>query len=332
LVDCPSPLLEEESPVVGTNVLWDVVGVGLNAVDFLCVVPHLPAFDTKLRMSRFRLEAGGQVATALVALARWGLACAYVGKVGGDELGTFTVGELERAGVDTNAVAVASGVSSQCAAIFIEEESGERTIVWHRPEGAELTPSEVPADLVTSARALLIDGHEAAAALAAARAARQAGRVVLLDAEEVSSLSKELLATTDHCIGTPGFVRAFSGLEDLRDGLEAVRASGPAVAGVTLGRGGYAALDDAGLVARGGFQVPVVDTTGCGDVFHAGYLYGLLAGWPLARRCEFANAAAAIKCRDLGGRTGIPTLEELERFLEDPPPRHPLPEPFSDMG
>ena len=317
--------------MVGTDVRWDAVGVGLNAVDFLCVVPHLPAFDTKLKMSRFRLEAGGQVATAMVALARWGLSCAYVGKVGGDELGTFTVGELERAGVDTSAVAVASGAASQCAAVFIDETSGERTIVWHRPEEAELTPSEVPLDLVTSARALLVDGHEAAAALAAARAARQAGRAVLFDAEEVSPLSKELLASTDHCIATPGFVRAFSGLDDVRDGLEAVRAAGPAVAGVTLGRGGYAALDETGLVAQGGFQVPVVDTTGCGDVFHAGYLYGLLAGWPLARRCEFANAAAALKCRELGGRAGIPTLEELERFLENPPPRHPLPEPFQEL-
>lgn len=57
--------------------------MGLNAVDFLCVVPHLPALDTKLKMSRFRLEADGQVATAVVALARWGLASAYVGKVEG---------------------------------------------------------------------------------------------------------------------------------------------------------------------------------------------------------------------------------------------------------
>ncbi len=111
-----------------------------------------------------------------------------------------------------------------------------------------------------------------------------------------------------------------------------MRAAGPAVAGVTLGRGGFAALDDSGLTARGGFRVPVVDTTGCGDVFHAAYLFGLLEGWPLAERLDFANAAAALKCRELGGRAGIPTLEELEAFLADPPPRHPLPEAFREKG
>jgi sugar/nucleoside kinase (ribokinase family) len=310
---------------------WDVVGVGLNAVDFLCVVPHLPAFDTKLRMSRFRLAGGGQVATALVALARWGLRCAYVGKVGEDELGQFTISELEREGVDTRFVKVARGSSSQCAAILIDESSGERTIVWHRPAETELRPDEVPLQLISSARALLIDGHEAAAALAAARAAREVGRAVILDAEEVSPLTAELLGLTDHCIGTADFVRAFSGKVDLRDGLGAVRGSGPSVAGATLGRAGCAALDEAGLVASAGFKVPVADTTGCGDVFHAGYLYGLLAGWSLEERLAFANAAAALKCRALGGRAGIPTLEELEAFLADPPPRHPLPEPFSGL-
>lgn len=310
---------------------WDVVGVGLNAVDFLCVVPHLPAFDTKLRMSRFRLAGGGQVATALVALARWGLRCAYVGKVGEDELGQFTIRELEREGVDTQAVSVARGSSSQCAAILIEEPTGERTIVWHRPSEAELKPEEVPLGLVSSARALLIDGHETAAALAAARAARDSGAVVLLDAEEVSPLMPELLKATDHCVGTADFVRAFSGKVGLQDGLEAVRVSGPAVAGATLGRAGCAALYEGGFVASAGFKVSVADTTGCGDVFHAGYLYGLLMGWSLEGRLDFANAAAALKCRELGGRAGIPSLEELDAFLSDPPPRHPLPEPFSGL-
>lgn len=309
----------------------DVVGVGLNAVDFLCVVPHLPAFDTKLKMSRFKLAGGGQVATALVALSRWGLKCAYVGKVGGDELGQFTLRELAREGVDTGAVKVARGSASQCAAILIEETSGERTIVWHRPKEAELTAEDVPPELIGSARALLIDGHEAEAALRAAQEARRAGAQVVLDAEEVSPLSAEILRSTDHCIATAEFAEAFSGEGDLRVALEALWAAGPQAVGATLGRDGCIALDEAGFTVSQGFKVPVVDTTGCGDVFHAGYLLGLLRGWPMARRLEFSNAAAALKCRELGGRAGIPTLEEIDAFLADPPERHPLPESLSGL-
>lgn len=310
---------------------WDVVGVGLNAVDFLCVVPHLPAFDTKLKMSRFHLAGGGQVATALVALSRWGLKCAYAGKVGGDELGQFTLRELAREGVDTRSVKVARGSASQCAAVLINETSGERTIVWHRPKEAELTAEEVPLELVGSARALLIDGHEAEAALTAAQEARRAGAQVVLDAEELSPLTEELLRFTDHCISTADFAEAFSGDSDLRCALEAIRAAGPQVAGVTLGRAGCVALGEAGLSLSPGFKVAVVDTTGCGDVFHAGYLFGLLRGWSMDRRLEFANAAAALKCRELGGRAGIPTLKEVDAFLSDPPERHPLPESLSGL-
>ncbi len=51
----------------------------------------------------------------------------------------------------------------------------------------------------------------------------------------------------------------------------------------------------------------------------------------MGRRLDFANAAAALKCRELGGRAGIPTLEELEAFLKNPPPRYPLPEPFAEL-
>jgi ribokinase len=276
-------------------------------------------------MKRFCLAAGGQVATALVALSRWGKRCSYVGKVGGDELGRFALEELKREGVDTRAVQVARGSETQCAAILIDEATGERTIVWHRPKATELTAPEVPEELVASARILLIDGHEAEAALRAARAARQAGVTVVLDAEEVSGLTRDILSLTDHCIATAQFVRAYSGKEDLRAGLKEILKAGPSVAGATLGRAGAALMDERGFLACQGFQVPVVDTTGCGDVFHAGYIFGLLEGWPLQRCLEFANAAAAMKCRELGGRAGIPSLEELERFLKEPPPRHSLP-------
>jgi sugar/nucleoside kinase (ribokinase family) len=64
-----------------------------------------------------------------------------------------------------------------------------------------------------------------------------------------------------------------------------------------------------------GFKVKAVDTTGAGDVFHAGFIYGLLQNWEVTEILRFANAVAALKCRDLGGRKGIPTLEEVQKFL-----------------
>ena len=82
----------------------------------------------------------------------------------------------------------------------------------------------------------------------------------------------------------------------------------------TLGREGAVALVDGSILQVKGFEINVVDTTGAGDVFHAGFIYGLLQNWEVREILRFANAVAALKCRDLGGRRGIPTLEEAHRL------------------
>ena len=83
----------------------------------------------------------------------------------------------------------------------------------------------------------------------------------------------------------------------------------------TLGHEGTVAFVKGELVYIKGFDVRAVDTTGAGDVFHAGFIYGLLENWEVEEVLRFANAVAALKCRDLGGRKGIPTLEEVKKFL-----------------
>jgi sugar/nucleoside kinase (ribokinase family) len=67
------------------------------------------------------------------------------------------------------------------------------------------------------------------------------------------------------------------------------------------------------------FGIDVVDTTGAGDVFHGAYLYAYLQGWPAQRCLAFASATAALKCRKVGGRAGIPDRAEIEAFLANPP-------------
>jgi sugar/nucleoside kinase (ribokinase family) len=69
-----------------------------------------------------------------------------------------------------------------------------------------------------------------------------------------------------------------------------------------------------------GFKIKVMDTTGAGDVFHAGFIYGLLRNWEAGEILRFANAVAALKCREMGGRKGIPTLTEVQRFLNEKKP------------
>ncbi|MBI2876375.1 MAG: hypothetical protein HYY20_05795 [Candidatus Tectomicrobia bacterium] len=303
----------------GSSKSYDVVGLGLNAVDYLCVVPHFPRFDSKVKMATFRREGGGQIATALVALSRWGLTTSYLGKVGDDELGRYTRQELEREGVDTTHLRVAPGGTSQFAFILVDRQTGERTVVWHRDEQVNLTLQEVSRPAVTAGRVLHLDGHETEAAIQAARWAREEGIPVVLDIDDVRPGTAALIQEVDFLIADQDFPRRFTGYADREAALREIASQGPREVGMTLGAEGAMALSGEGIVYRPGFRVKAVDTTGAGDLFHAGFIYGLLQGWGLAERLAFANAAAALKCRQLGGRSGIPTLEEAYRLLEGSP-------------
>jgi sugar/nucleoside kinase (ribokinase family) len=84
----------------------------------------------------------------------------------------------------------------------------------------------------------------------------------------------------------------------------------------TLGEGGVLAWDGRHYGSTSAYRVPVVDTTGAGDIFHAGFIYGLLQGWELSRQMDFACAAAALNCMKVGARGGIESVEAIEALMK----------------
>jgi sugar/nucleoside kinase (ribokinase family) len=293
---------------------FDVIGVGLSAVDYLCVLPFYPPYNSKTRILRLERQPGGQVATALVALSRWGLKTAYVGKLGMDEPSRFSLAELEKEGVDISRVVVSEEASAQIAFIVIDTEMGERTIFWHRRKESDLRPSEIDPDFVRSGSVLLVDGHEEGSLLAA-RASREAGIPVVLDADHVDEKSADLIASTDVLIASLSFFEQMPWAKgSLENQLRKIRAMGPKVAAATLGKDGSLALAGSQWIRTPGYPVKAEDTTGAGDIFHAAYIYGCLQGWQKPEIFEFSNAMAALKCRKLGGRPGIASLSECAEF------------------
>jgi sulfofructose kinase len=284
---------------------FDVVGLGYAAVDLLCRVAAHPQPGTKQAMTGFERQGGGQTATALAALGRWGRRVAAVCAVGDDPEGRFAIDELERDGVDTRWMVERAGVPSLVSVILVDGRSGERTIVHHRDPRLDLQPGELDHSLLDGARCLYLDGHEPAG-IEAARAARDRGAVVVLDSERILPPTRELLPLCDVVLCNEQFPREFTGEADPATALRAIARLGPATVGMTRGERGALAVRDGALVARPAFDCPVVDTTGAGDVFHAGFVHALLDDHPLEACLDFASAAAALKCGAPGGRAGIP--------------------------
>ncbi|HZD55068.1 MAG TPA: PfkB family carbohydrate kinase, partial [Candidatus Aquicultoraceae bacterium] len=292
--------------------MFDVVGIGLNAIDYLCLLPRYPAPGEKLRMTGFSRQGGGQVATALVALSRWGLKTLYAGNVGEDDHGRLSLSLLRREGVDVSCARIVAGASSQFAVILVQEGSGERTILWDRDPRIRIAASDVPRERIRVARAVLLDGHDVPASIEAAGEARKAGVPVVLDAEKVQEGTEELLGLCDHIVAASSFVGQFlPGADPAAAVREFHRAFSPRTATVTLGVDGAVGFDGARVHRVPGIRVAAVDTTGAGDIFHAGFLFALLAGKPFPGMLGFANAAAALSCLAVGGRAGIPSLDAV---------------------
>jgi sugar/nucleoside kinase (ribokinase family) len=124
-----------------------------------------------------------------------------------------------------------------------------------------------------------------------------------------------LIREIDFVITSSRFPVLFTGISDREKALIEIQRQIPGFLCATLGHEGTVALVKGEFLYVRGFEVNVVDTTGAGDVFHAGFIYGLLQNWEVVEILRFANAVAALKCRDLGGRKGIPTLKEALDFL-----------------
>jgi sulfofructose kinase len=294
---------------------FDVIGVGYSSVDYLGIVSEYPPpADVKMPMDEFIKQGGGPVATALVALSRLGAKTAFVGKMGDDEFGNFMKKELKKENVDISKVVTEPGASSQFAFIIVDGETGKRTILWSQSDVSPLRESEIDQDFVTSARMLHLDGLQMEAALASARWGRESGMTVVLDGDTLRDGIEELVKLTDVLIASHHFALQFTGEKDVDKAIYKMRSFGPKVVGVTLGVEGCVISWEDNIIRKPAFKVDVVDTTGAGDVFHGAFIYGLLQNWDIDKTAVFANAVAAMKCRKLGGRAGIPDLAEVLAF------------------
>ena len=298
---------------------FDAVGFGLNAVDHLVVVPHYPEYDTKVRLVEHQRGAGGETASAMTALRRLGMKTAYAGRFGSDDAGCFGLESLRAEGVDVQFAEVVEGAENQIAYILIDERTGERTVIWDRDTRLSYGEEEAPRGFAGRGRVLHMDGHDTLARARVAQEARAAGTIVSLDIDNVYEGLKELLPHVDVLVSSQEFPRRLTGIDNEHAALVEMktRLRPDAVVGMTMGERGAVVFHGGVFIESPAFAVPggCHDTTGAGDAFHAGFIYGMLADEEIEGCLTLGCAVAALKCRALGARTALPTAQELERLL-----------------
>lgn len=295
---------------------FDVVGVGLNATDTLLLLPQFPAYGGKVPFDEEVLSAGGQVASALATCARLGLRAKYIGTVGDDERGRVQMESLRGTGIDLEHVQVRKGCANQSAYILIDRTTGERTVLWRRPEALRIDPEEIVPEQITCARLLHIDGHDTPAVARAAEIARRAAIPVTVDVDTIYPGFERVLPNVDYLLASAEFPGRWTNERDPFQALERIQKEyGMRCAGMTLGAFGALARMEGRFFYSPGFEVNCVDTTGAGDVFHGAFCYAVIERLPMEEALDFSNAMAALNCTALGARGGIRTAAEARALM-----------------
>lgn len=292
-----------------------VLVVGYAAFDTILPVDGPPPADAKVKVDDMVEGGGGPGATAAVALSRLGAEVLFLGVLTDDPAGRIQRAELEAAGVDLSPSPVLAGHASPRAVILVEKPTGARTIFWTRGTAPTLDPAVASPELLDGIDLFYTDGHDTAAALVLAREARRRHLPVVMDAGSVREGSRELAVFCSDVLSSGIFAPDLTGCADRVEALRALRGMGPERVAMTLGEEGVLALIDDEPVSRRAFEVPVRDTTGAGDAFHAGYARALLLGRDFVDCLDYGQAVAALKCRDWGGRRGLPVHSEVEALL-----------------
>lgn len=293
---------------------YDVVGIGENSVDVVYRVALAVEPNTKIPIVGQRVMLGGQVATTLATCASFGLRVAYVGAFGSDATATTLRDALEHRGVDTSHCVVRD-VRNRSATILVHEQTGDRTVLWDRDPQLDLRGDEIPSDLIANARALHVDDVDPAATMAAALIARTAGVPITTDFDQVTDLTFDLVGAVSVPILAESMPAELTGQPDTEHALHAMRRRDHRMVCVTLGRQGAMMLVGDRIYHSPAFTVPVVDTTGAGDVFRGAFIAALLRGDGPDLMLRFANAAAAIACTREGALDSVPSLDEVQSLL-----------------
>jgi sulfofructose kinase len=295
--------------------MMDVTGVGANSIDNVLHIPtdvRSVVASGKVRVHNTQWLFGGQTATAMSACAALGLRARYIGAFGADEHGKGLRAELGRRGVDVRHAV--DRETANAGAVIVVDGQGRRTVLWHRDEHLELAPEQIPVNVLKDSKLIHVDDVDRRAALYACMVACTFGIPVTSDIEQATDGVEELVRAVTYPIFDHNAPAMLTGEADPERALRKLRPLNPGLLCMTLGENGAAALDGDTFHLAPAETVTPIDTTGAGDVFRAGFIYGVLQRWGVTELLRFANAAAAVSCTREGAIASVPTLDDINHL------------------
>ena len=300
---------------------YDVVGLGFCCLDDLLLVNRIPSAEEQVTILERAELGGGMAATAMVTVTRLGGRAAFVGSIGTDGTGTQIRDGFKRESVDITQMFVRPDSTSHRTFVLVDERNACRSFLTQFGDCGEVPATHLDPGYLRRARILHLS-DSGPTALQAAAWAREVGQEVCYDGTHFQPDDLELLPLVDYLIVSRFFGQEFAQAQAIPNDAprvvvgKALRDLGPAVVVISEGELGAGCIEPEGTYRVPAFSTnPIVDTTGAGDVYHGAFLCARAKGKSVKEALLLGSATAAIKCQQLGGRAGIPTLNEAEKLL-----------------
>lgn len=300
-----------------------IAGLGMSVLDLVQVVETFPGSAGVSPVLDSVLMGGGPVPTALCAAARYGANGSIIDRIGDDWRGHLVRADYERFGVDVSHLLHETGRKTTLGTVLVRRGDGERHLIFDEGDFTPIAAGELPAGLLGECRILHLNGRHWPACLEAARHVRGNGGLVSFDggAHRFDPKFRELFPIVDVMVVAAEFADSAVGSVGREEQLSRLSAWGAKIVGITDGaRGSWFSEGEAEPFHQPAFRMEVVDTTGCGDVFHGILLAALTNGQSTREAAEEASAGAAMASTALGGRGFLPTRSEVRDFLAASPP------------
>ncbi len=295
-----------------------VFGLGAITVDFIGKVSGWPEQDVKTLLTDLTITGGGLVGNAISTVARLGGKAFIAGRLGYSLTAKMAFQFLEEAGVNVQNILRIENAEPVRSFILTDPENGKRNIFFTRQNVSYPSPDEFPdPEWYRQASVLVIDHGTGESGYLTALEARKKGLDVVLDVERKEPEIEKLMEISNHIIVGRNFAASYSGTESEEKIFKYLRKSKDQVIVMTLGGEGLVGQDSNGVFRFPGLKINMVDSTGCGDVFHGAYAFGISMGWDTKKSCLLANAASALKATRTGGGANIPGRKEVLDFIRE---------------
>lgn len=309
---------------------YDVTCVGILVADvFSSPMPEVPPPGSLMVVDEIYPDTGGCAANTGVSLVKLGARVGLIGKVGNDIFGEFIIRDMTAKGLDASGVKVSPNFPTS-RTIILPVIGQDRRFIHVIGANADLGYEDVDLEMVAQSRALYVGGFLVQPKLDQTALARlfkfskERGLLTFLDVivpagkkYDVAGTVAEALPYTDVFLPNDDEAALLTGKDDPLEQARIFLEHGCGVAVITMGEKGAVVRTKRETLRAPAFKVEVVDPSGAGDAFDAGFIWGMLQGWEMRRTLEFAAALGASACLKLGCTPGVFTLPEAEEFLKN---------------